>query len=78
MRKPPSSLQDFHLFTTVAEDLHNTSYPYKNANNELVDLAIQDEFTMAQVCHYGMLHAADSKFVGNPEHKKQYGLKAGL
>jgi hypothetical protein len=33
---------------------------------------------MAQVCHYVMLHAADSQFVGNPEHKKQYGLKAGL
>jgi hypothetical protein len=33
---------------------------------------------MAHVCHYVMLHAADAQFVGNPQNKKQYGLKAGL
>ncbi len=77
-RKPPSHLGEYHLFTTVAEDLHQSSYPYKNTNNEIIDLAIQDEFMMAHVCHYVMLHAADSQFVGNPQNKKQYGLKAGL
>ena len=42
------------------------------------DLAISDEQHIAQVCHYAMLHCAESTFVGNPNNKKQYGLKAGL
>ena len=33
---------------------------------------------MLHICHYIMLHAADSQFVGNTNNKKHYGLKAGL
>jgi hypothetical protein len=76
-RAPPSRLNDYHLFTTVADDTR-TLYPYKNAAGKEVDLAFTDEYMIAQVCHYVMLHAADSQFVGNPNNKKHYGLKAGL
>jgi hypothetical protein len=34
--------------------------------------------TIAQVCHYVMLHCAELISIGNPNNKKQYGLKAGL
>ena len=49
-----------------------------DASGNTVDLAITDKNTIAQVCHYGMLHCADSVCIGNPNNKKQYGLKAGL
>jgi hypothetical protein len=61
----------------VAEDVI-TSYPYVDANGNTVDLAITDEQHIAHVCHYVMLHCAESTFIGNPNNKKQYGLKAGL
>ena len=76
-RAPPTCLDDYLLFTTVAEDTQ-TSYPYLNAGGQEVDLAIQDEVMMAHICHYVMLHTAESQFVGNPNNKKQYRLKAGL
>ena len=76
-RSHPQRLADYHLFTTVAEDVI-TSYPYVDANGNTVDLAITDEQHIAHVCHYVMLHCAESTFVGNPNNKKQYGLKAGL
>ena len=61
----------------MAEDVI-TSYPYVDANGNTVDLAITDEQHIAHVCHYVMLHCAESTFIGNPNNKKQYGLKAGL
>ena len=77
VRAPPQRLKDYHLFTTVAEDV-NTSFPYTDASGRQVDLAISDENHIAHVCHYVMLHCAESSFIGNPNNKKQYGLKAGL
>jgi hypothetical protein len=76
-RAPPQRLADYHLFTTVAADV-NTSFPYTDARGRQVDLAITDENHIAHVCHYVMLHCAESTFIGNPNNKKQYGLKAGL
>ena len=72
---PPKHLENFHLFTTVAEDTR-TSYPYIDASGNTVDLAILDKNTIVQVCRYVMLHCADSICLGNPNNKKQYGLKA--
>jgi hypothetical protein len=54
------------------------SYPYVNAKGQMVDLAIKDEHSVTQVCHYVLLHCAESTLIGNPNKKKQYGLKAGL
>jgi hypothetical protein len=62
------------MFTTVTEDSY-TDYPYHDASGKTVHLAIKDENMTAHVCHYVMLHTAESIFVNN---KKQYGLKAGL
>ena len=78
-RTPPThlGLDNYHLFAMVAEDTR-TSYPYVNAKGQEVDLAIQDEVMMAHICQYVMLHAAESQLVGNPNNKKQYGLKMGL
>ncbi len=75
--QPSKHLESFHLFTTVAEDT-KTSYPYIDASGNLVDLAFIYENTIVQVCHYIMLYCADSVCIGNPNNKKQYGLKAGL
>ena len=33
---------------------------------------------MVHICHYIMLHTAESQFVGNPNNKKKYCLKASL
>ena len=49
-----------------------------NARGQEVDLAIQDKVMIAHICHYVMLHTAESQFVVNPNNKKQYGLKVGL
>ena len=76
-RAPPACLDNYLLFTAVDEDTQ-TSYLYLNAGGQEVDLAVQDEVMMAHICQYVMLHAAESQFVGNPNNKKQYGLKAGL
>jgi hypothetical protein len=65
------------MFTTVAEDTY-MDYPYCDAAGKTVDLANKDEHMIAHVCHYVMLHTVESIFVGNPNNKKQYGLKAGL
>jgi hypothetical protein len=76
-RAPPQRFVDYHLFTTVADDV-DTSFPYIDAHGRKVDLAITDKHHIAQVCHYVMLHCAETTFVGDPNNKKQYGLKAGL
>jgi hypothetical protein len=73
----PTHLKDYHMFTTVAEDTY-MDYPYCDAGDKTVDLAIKDENMMVHVCHYMMLHTAESIFASNPNNKKQYGLKAGL
>jgi hypothetical protein len=61
-RRPPQHLQDY-VFTTVAEE-HNQrhDHPYTNAYGSTVDLAIKDEYMMAQVCHYVMTHTANSLY----------------
>ena len=59
-----------HVFTTFAKDAHTTSYPYVDASGNTVDLASDDVHTTAQVCHYVMLHSAESITIGNPNHKK--------
>jgi hypothetical protein len=64
-RAPPKHLANFHLFTTVADNVQ-TSYPYVDARGNTVDLAFDDETLIAQVCHYVMLHCAETTFVGNP------------
>ncbi len=64
----PTHLKDYHIFTTVAEDTY-MNYPYCDASGKTVDLAIKDEHMMALVCHYVMLHTAESIFVGNPNNK---------
>jgi hypothetical protein len=61
----------------VADDDH-IAYPYVDASSNTVDLPFRDENTIAHVCHYLMLHCAESTFVGNPNNKKKYSLKAGL
>ncbi len=61
----------------MADDVR-TAYPHVDASSNTVDLAFTDENTIARVCHYVMLNCAESTFVGNPNNKKQYGLKAGL
>jgi hypothetical protein len=65
------------MFTTVAEDTY-MDYPYRDAGGKDVDLSIKDENMIAHVCHCVMLHTAEFIFIGNPNNKKQYGLKAGL
>jgi hypothetical protein len=72
----PTHLKDYHIFTTVADNTY-TDYPYCDATGKNVDLAIEDENMIAHVCHNVMLHTAESIFVGNPNNKKQYCLKAG-
>ncbi len=76
-QNPPQYLRDYNLFTTVADNVH-TAYPYVDASGNTSDLSFTDENTIACVCHYVMLHCAESIFVGNPNNKRQYGLKAGL
>jgi hypothetical protein len=61
----------------MADDVQ-TSYPYIDASGKTVDLAYEDEITIARICHYVMLHCTKLTFLGNPNNKKQYGLKAGL
>ncbi len=59
------------MFTTVAEDTY-MDYPYCDAAGKTVDLAIKDENMIAHVCHYVMLHTAESIFDGISNNKKQY------
>ncbi len=79
--KLPKHLDDYHLFTTVAEERRQPpEHPYTTAGGMDVDLAIRDEELMANLCHYVMVHTATSIALakqGQPT-KKQYGLKAGL
>jgi hypothetical protein len=79
-RRAPRHLDEFHLFTTVAEEHSQPPHhPYNNAASKDVDLAIQDEAMMAQICHYDMVHTATKKYMDAMTlSKKQYGLKAGL
>jgi hypothetical protein len=43
-----------------------TSYPYVDASSKTIDLAFNNEITIARVCHYVMLHCAKLTFLGNP------------
>jgi hypothetical protein len=45
-RAPPKHLADFHLFTTVADNVQ-TSYPYVDARGNMVDLTFDDETHIA-------------------------------
>jgi hypothetical protein len=45
---------------------------------KLLTLQLRFENMIVHVCHYVMLHTVESIFVGNPNNKKQYRLKAGL
>jgi hypothetical protein len=74
-RALPQHLGDYHLYATMAEDTQ-TSFPYVNANGDTVDLAIQDEHTIAKVCHYVMVHCAESTFIGNPKKKNMDSKRA--
>jgi hypothetical protein len=70
-------LDEYHLFTTVAEEFN---HPYHTAEGTNVDLAITNESMLAQICHYAMVHTADSLYcaANHSATKKQYGLKVGL
>jgi hypothetical protein len=70
-------LGDYHMFMMIAEDTY-TNYPYCDASGCDIYLAILDDSMIAHVCHYVMVHTADSMFISNPNNKKQYGLKASL
>ena len=63
-RAPPKryGFDDFHVFTTMAEESADDRYLYTNANGKVVDLAITDEVLMAHVCQYVMLHTADKLY----------------
>jgi hypothetical protein len=80
-KRLPSHLDDYHVFTTVAEEHSQSSkHPYHTAGGTDVDLAILDEERMAHLCHFVMVHTATSVALaqqGQPT-KKQYGLKTGL
>ena len=82
-RQPPQQfMEESHLFTTVAEEQRqDPGMPYHTAGSTDVDLAIQDESMMAQICHYVMVHTATTLYLNetvapNLNNKKQYGLKA--
>jgi hypothetical protein len=77
---PPDYLHDY-MFTTIAERHHRPPPPlYHTTGGPAVDLTIQDENVMAQVCHYVMVHTATSLHLAAQGHppKKQYSLKVGL
>jgi hypothetical protein len=80
-KRLPSHLDDYHVFTTVAEERHQPpEHPYHTAGGTDFDLAILDEKRMAYFCHFVMVHTATSLALaqhGQPM-KKQYGLKTGL
>ena len=78
-RHPPKryGFDDYHLFATVADDVH-TAFPYIDASGTTVDLAITDEIQITQVCHYVMLHFAESNSLGIQITKSNMGLKQGL
>jgi hypothetical protein len=68
-QNPPLYLGDYHLFTTLADNLQ-TAYPYVDASGKTIDLAFTHENTIACDCHYNMLHCTESTFFGNPNNKK--------
>ena len=66
---------------TVAEE-HKLppEHTYQTTGGAVVDLAIKDEYMIAQLCHYVMTHTANSLYCAEDikPKKKQYSLKAGL
>jgi hypothetical protein len=60
--RPPQHLNDYLLATVAEEQTLPTERPYRTAGGTTVDLAIQDENRMAHVCHYVMIHIADSLY----------------
>lgn len=60
-RRPPRRFDDYHLYTTIAEEHRQpTEHPYHTAGGTEVDLSIQDEERMAHICHFVMVHTATS------------------
>ena len=77
----PQHLAYDYLFTTVAKECKQPpEHPYHTAGGTVVDLAIKDEYLMAQVCHYVMTHTANTLYCAQDikPKKKQYSLKADL
>ena len=80
-RHPPQHLAHDYLFITVAEECKQPpEHPYHTAGGTVVNLAIKDEYLMAQVCHYVMTHTANALYCAQDikPKKKQYSLKADL
>ena len=63
VRRPPQHLAQDYLFATVIDE-HNQhpEHPYQTGVETVVDLAIKDEYMMAQVCHHVMTHTANSLY----------------
>jgi len=62
-RHPPQHLAHDYLFITVAEECKQPpEHPYHTAGGTVVNLAIKDEYLMAQVCHYVMTHTANALY----------------
>ncbi len=74
--QPPRRLEEFYLLAAVAEEqCQDPNMPYHTAGGTDVDLAIQDESMMAQICHYVMVHTATTLYLNetvepNPNIKK--------
>ena len=78
--RPPQHLHDY-VFTLVAEEhVLPPERPYHTAGGSTVDLAIQDEYMMAHICHYVMTYTYNSLYYTKAikPTKKQYGLKADI
>ena len=79
-RAPQRLLNEYHLYTTIA-DAHKLppNYPYRTAGRTDIDLALQDDDVMAHICHYVMVHTAESIYSNDTiPSKKHYSLKSGL
>jgi hypothetical protein len=71
IQAPPKHLDEYHLYTTMADKSLNPdpSYPCINAAGHTVDLAIQDEVMIVHVCHYIMMHTVDKLYATPPSTK---------
>ena len=67
---PPQHPNDYVFTMVVEEHALPTERPYCRSGGSTVDLAIQDEYMMAHVCHNVMTHIADSLYYANAIKKK--------
>jgi hypothetical protein len=77
VHRPPQHLAQDYLFTTVAkEHKQPPEHPNQTAGRTVINLAIEDECMMAQVCHYVMTHTANSLYCTQniKPKKKRYSL----